>query len=89
VRVVDELPGQLRQLGITLRERGQVGEPLTNSLGGGLGGPAAGEESERAPFGGVHEFDDLVDLRGAEAVAAGRRQVAGDVEDRLLAVVER
>ncbi len=41
------------------------------------------------PSSGVDELDDLVELGLAEPVATGRRQVAGDVEDRLAAVVER
>ena len=48
-----------------------------------------GEQPEGAAVGGVDQLDDLVELGLPEPVAAGRRQVAGDVEDRLLAVVER
>ena len=89
VRVVDELPGQLGQLGVALGQRGQVRQPLADGLRGGLGGPPAREQPERPALAGVDQLDDLVELRHTEAVAARRRQVAGDVEDRLLGVVER
>ena len=89
VRVVDELPGQLGQLGVALGQRGQVRQPLADGDRSGLGGAPAREEAERPALAGVDQLDDLVELGDAEPVAAGRRQVAGDVEDRLLAVVER
>ena len=89
VRVVHELPRQLGQLGVALGERGQVRQPLAHRLGRGLGGPAGGEQAERAPVGGVHQLRDLLERGLDESVAARRREVAGDVQDRLLAVVER
>ena len=64
------------------------GSARAHRLGRGLRGAAGREQAERAAVEGVDEVADLVELRGAEAVAAGLRQVAGDVEDRLLAVVE-
>ena len=89
VRVLDELLGQLGQLRVALGEGRQVGQPLAHDLGRGLGRAARGEQPEGAPAGGVDQLADLVELGLPEAVAAGRRQVAGDVQDRLLAVVER
>ena len=89
VRVGDELSGQLGQLGVTLREGGQVRQRLADVLGGGLRGTAAGEQPEGAAVGGVDQLGDLVEVRLRQAVATGGREVAGDVEDRLLAVVER
>ena len=80
MRVVDELPGQLGQLGVALGQRGQVRQPLAHRLGRGLGGPAAGEQPERAAVGGVDQLDDLVELglrrgrRGRAAAGAGRRR---------------
>ena len=59
----DELPGQLGQLGLALRQRGQVRQRLADVLGGRLGGPAAGEQPERAPRGRVDQLGDLVELR--------------------------
>ena len=89
VRVVDELPGQLGQLGVALGQRGEVRQPLADGLRRGLGGPATGEQPECPALAGVDQRDDLVELGLPQPVAAGRRQVTGDVEDRLLAVVER
>ncbi len=40
VGVADELPRELGQLGVALRQGGQVGQPLADRLGRGLGGPA-------------------------------------------------
>ena len=40
VRVADELPRQLGQLRVALRQGGQVRQPLADRLGRGLGGPA-------------------------------------------------
>ena len=62
VRVADELAGELRQLRVALRERGQVREPLADLLGGRLGSTPAGEQPERATVGGVDQVDDLVEL---------------------------
>ncbi len=87
--VLDELLGELGQLRVALGERGQVGQARPHGLGRGLCSAPGREQTERAALEGVDEVADLVELRGAEAVAAGLRQVAGDVEDRLLAVVER
>src|SRR3712207_8628020 len=47
VRVLEKLPRELRQLRVTLRQGGQVREPLAHRLGGGLGGAAAREQAER------------------------------------------
>ena len=66
---LDELLGQLGQLGVALRQRGEVRQPLADRLRGGLGGPPAGEQPEGAAVGGVDEPDDLVELR----LARGRR----------------
>ena len=41
VGVVDELRGQLRELGVALGERGQVRQSLAHLLGGRFGGAAA------------------------------------------------
>ena len=57
--------------------------------GRGLGGPPRGEEPQGAPVGGVDQLADLVELGLHQTIAAGRREVAGDVQDGLLAVVER
>ena len=90
VRVLDELLGELGQLRVALGERGQVRQarrapprPRSRRRAGRRRGPSV------RPSSGVDELADLVELGLAEAVAAGRRQVAGDVEDGLLAVVER
>ena len=64
-------------------------EPLAQRLGGGLRSAAAREQPQRATAGGLEQATDLLDLGGAKPVATGRRQVLGDVEDRLLRVVER
>src|SRR5207342_1825815 len=61
---------------------------LTHRVGGGLRRPPAREQPERATLAGVDQLGDLVELGRAEAIAAGWRQVARDVEDRLPAVVE-
>ena len=80
VRVVDELPGQLGQLGVALGQRGQVRQPLADGLRRGLGGPPAGEEPERPALAGVDQLDDLVELgrprarRGRAAAGGGRRR---------------
>ena len=66
-----------------------MGQPATHLLGRGLGRAAAREQPERAAAGGIDELHDLVELGRPQPVAPRRRQVAGDVEDRLLAVVER
>jgi hypothetical protein len=89
VRVLDELLGQLGQLGVALRERGQVRQPLAHRLGRGLGGPADENSPSVRPSAASTSSTISSSWAGAEPVAAGRRQVAGDVEDRLLAVVER
>ena len=89
MRIVDELPGELGQLGVALGERREVGQLLADVVGRGLGRASAREEPEGAALGGVDQLGDLVELGGAEPVAAGLGQVASDVEDRLLAVVER
>ena len=40
VRILDELPGELGQLGVALRERGEVGQPLADRLRCRFRGPA-------------------------------------------------
>ena len=86
--VLDELLGQLGQLGVALGQDRQVGQTPPQVLGGRLGRAARGEQPQRAAVGGVDEFGDLVELGLHQAVAAGRREVPGDVEDALAAVVE-
>ena len=88
-RVGDELRLQVRQLAVALAEDRHVREPLAQRLGGGLRSTAAREQPQRATAGGLEQAADLLDLGSAEPVATGRRQVLGDVEDRLLRVVER
>ena len=88
-RSTRELARELGQLGLSLREGGQVWQPLADPDRGGLGGAARREQAEGAPLGGIDELGDLVELGLTEPVAAGRGQVLGDIEDRLLAVVER
>jgi len=88
VGVLDELARELGELGVPLGERRQVGQPLAHLRRRRLRRPARAEQPERAALGGVDELADLVELGLAEPVAAGGRQVAGDVEDRLAGVVE-
>ena len=77
---LDELLGQLGQLGVALGEQWQVREPLAHRLGRGLGRARRGEQPERAAVGGVDEVGDLVELgrrpgrRGRAAAGAGRRR---------------
>jgi len=52
-------------------------------------GNAGSRRGRGTAVGGVDQLGDLLELAGAESVAAGLGQVPGDVEDRLLAVVER
>ena len=89
VRVADELPRQLGQLGLALSQRGQVGKALADRLRRGLGSPAGAEQAQGAAVGGVDQRGDLGQLGLDQAVAPGRGQVTGDVEDRLPGVVER
>lgn len=88
MRVLDELARELGQLRVALGERGQVRQAGSYGLGGRLGGAARGEQAEGPALERVDEVADLVELGGAEAVAAGLGQVARDVEDGLLPVVE-
>jgi hypothetical protein len=83
VRVLDELPRQLGQLRVALRERGQVREPLANLLGSSLRSPPAREQTQRATVGSVDQVDDLIELSLLETVTPRCRQVLGDVQDRL------
>src|SRR3954454_6159566 len=89
VRVLREQSSELGQLCLALREDRQVRQAFARGLRGGLGGSAAGEQAQGTAVGGVDQVDDLVERLPVEPVPARRRQLPGDVQDRLAWIVER
>ena len=87
LRVGGEGLDQLAE-GLLALEQDRLVEPAAQLLGRGLGGPHGGEEAERAAAGRLHQLGELVHHVAAGAFAAGRRQMAGDIEDALLRIVE-
>ena len=87
--VLDEAPGQLGELGVSLAEDRELRQLLAGVDRRSLGGTPRGEESERPTSGCPDQFGDLGHRGLREPVPPRRRQRSGDVEDALPAIVER